>query len=389
MLRATVEFMNLHPMRHVVARCSAALLLGFWALLAQAQSPVVVHHIGPLTGVLAASNKEATDGANLYLASFNARGGLKGRPVQLRTVDDGQDPKRSKALFDDLIANGQLLALMMPRTTPSFEALLPGVAQHGVPVIGPQTGGSFVNQPPRREVFTLRASYQREAEVAIRQQHSIGMRRFGLLLADDAFGSDTLVGIERTLKDLKLQAVGTAKIDNRKPDVTAAVGELAAKAPQVVLLIVSSKAAAEFVKGYRAAGAQATFVSLSNTSNNDYVKALGDQARGAIVMQVMPSPFSGATVLAREYAAAAAKGQHAPSYAGLYGFASAKLLTIGLARATRDPERELSRASLMQALESLGDVDLGGFHVRYGPGERMGSNFVDSTIITYNGRFMR
>lgn len=79
--------------------------------------------------MLAASNKEAIDGAQLFLAGFNARGGLRGRPVQLKTLDDGQDPKRSKALFDDLVASGQLLALTMPRTTPSFEALLPGVAQ--------------------------------------------------------------------------------------------------------------------------------------------------------------------------------------------------------------------------------------------------------------------
>ena len=51
--------------------------------------------------------------------------------------------------------------------------------------------------------------------------------------------------------------------------------------------------------------------------------------------------------------------------------------------------REPTRDSLVQALESLGEIDLGGYRVRYGPGERLGSNFVDSTIITYNGRFMR
>ncbi len=373
-----------------------ALWLFLWAGAVQAQSPVVVHHIGPFTGVLAASNQEAIDGAQLFLTGFNARGGIKGRPVQLKTLDDGQDPKRSKALFDDLIAGGQLLALLMPRTTPSFEALLPGVAEHGVPVIGPQTGGSFVNQPPRREVFTLRASYQREAEVAIRLQHSIGQRTFGVLLADDVFGSDTMLGIERTLKDLKLQPVAVAKVDNRKPDVSAAIRELAAQAPQVVLLIVSSKAASDFVKGYRASGASgasATFISLSNTSNNDYVKALGDQARGAIVMQVLPSPFSSTTPLAREYAAAAAKAQLPRSYASLYGFASAKLLSLGLLRAGRSADaaggRDITRAGLVQAMESLGEVDLGGFRVRYGPGERLGSNFVDSTIITHDGRFLR
>ena len=370
-------------MRQKVSNLFAALCLS--ACNAWGQSPIVVHHIGPFTGVLAASNKESIDGAHLFLDAYNARGGVQGRKVELQTLDDGQDPKRSKELFDKLVAGNALLALLLPRTTPSMEAMLPGVVQHGVPVIGPQTGGSFVNQPPKREIFTLRASYQKEAESAIRLQHSIGVRRFALLLADDVFGRDTLLGIERTMKELQLTPVATAKVDNRKPDVTEAVRSMLPANPQVVLLIVSSKAASDFVKGYRGNGGNATFISLSNTSNNDYVQALGNQARGAIVMQVLPSPFSAATALARDYAAAAIKAKHAPSYAGLYGFATAKLLTLGLAKAGRDP----TRASLVQALESLGEVDLGGFRLRYGPGERVGSSYVDSTIITHNGRFMR
>lgn len=353
-------------------------------LPAWAADPVLVHHIGPLSGVLAGSNKEALDGAQLYLSGYNARGGLQGRPVNMVLVDDAQDAKRAKVLVNELLAQKKLLALMMPRTTPSFEAMLPELVKAGVPVVGPQTGASFVNEPPQQVVFTLRASYRKEAERAIRLQHSIGVRSFGVLLADDAFGRDTLVGMESAMREFKLEPALVAKIDNRKPDVTEAVRAMLAKRPEVVMMIVSSRASADFIKSYRAQGGLATFISLSNTSNNDYVKALGDQARGAIVMQVMPSPFSATTALAREYAAAAGKTA-ALSYAGQYGFASAKLLVKGLERAGREP----TPAALVQALESLGEVDLGGFRVRYGPGERSGSNYVEATIITYDGRFMR
>jgi branched-chain amino acid transport system substrate-binding protein len=374
----------------VRSACKWAWWLGLaaWLVAAAAQAagePLVVHHIGPFTGVLASSNSEAMDGARLHLAATNAGGGVAGRPVQLQTLDDGQDPKRSEALLAELVAGKKLLALMMPRTTPSMEAMLPAVAANGIPVIGPQTGASFVNDPPKREVFTLRASYQKEAERAIRQQHSIGVRSFGLLLADDAFGRDTLVGIERVMKELQIQPVAVARLDNRKADVAEPVRVLAAQRPQVVMLVSSAKAAAAFIQAYRALGINSTFISLSNTSNNDYLAALGTQARGAIVMQVMPSPYSATTALAREYTAAAAAQKQPVSYAGLYGFASAKLLVLGLQRAGRDP----TPAKLIQALEELGDIDLGGLRLRYGPGDRTGSTFVDSTIITQDGRFMR
>ncbi|MDP1901123.1 MAG: ABC transporter substrate-binding protein [Rubrivivax sp.] len=365
----------------------AGWLMAAMAVMAAAAEgpPIVVHHIGPLTGVLAGSNGEALAGARLYLDHLNARGGIAGRPVRMDALDDAQDAKIAASLFAQLVAERKLLALMMPRTTPSMESMMPGVLKHGIPVIGPQTGASFVNQPPKREIFTLRASYQREAERAIHQQHSIGVRTFGMLLADDAFGRDTMVGIQRAMTELKIEPVAIARIDNRKPDVTEAVRALVAKRPEVVMLIVSSKAAADFIKGYRAQGGIATFISLSNTSNNEYIKGLGDNARGAIVMQVMPSPFSAVTPLAREYAAAAAKNKAALSYAGFYGFATAKLLALGLAKAGREP----TPGSLVQAMEDLGEVDLGGFRLRYGPGERTGSGYVDSTIITHQGRFMR
>lgn len=368
------------------SRWMVRLALALSPMLAWGQgAPLVVHHIGPFTGVLAVSNKEAIDGARLYLDQLNERGGVQGRPVKLETLDDGQDPKRSKALFDELLARGKPLALLMARTTPTMEALLPGLAAAGVPMVAPQTGASFINEPPRREVFPIRASYRREAEMAIRLQHQIGVRSFGLLLADDAFGTDTLVGIERAFAELKVTEVTRTKVDNRKPDVTGPVRDLLQKRPQAVLLIASAKASSDFVKLYRAQGGTANFISLSNTSNNDYVQGLGDEARGAVVMQVMPSPFSGTTPLAREYAAAAAKKKLPLSYAGFSGFASAKLLAVGLARAGREP----TAASLITALETSGEIDLGGHRVRYGPGDRTGSSFVDSAIITTGGKFLR
>lgn len=371
-----------------VRRTAAALglLLGAaTSAVAAPQGPIVVHHIGPFTGVLGPPNKETVAGAELYFEGLNARGGINGRPVKIETLDDGQDPKKTVELFEALAAEKKILALLLPRTTPSTEALLPAVGKHGIPVVGPQTGGSFVNQPAHREVFPLRASYQKEAEVAIRQQYSIGVRSFALLLADDAYGRDTRIAIDRVFKELGVEPVAVAKFDNRKPDVTEPIRTVLAGRPQVVLLVSSARAAADFVKGYTQQGGRATFIALSNASTADFVTWLGDQARGVIVMQIMPSPFASSTALTREYAAAAAKKQVPLSYAGLFGYASGKLLALGLLRAGASP----TPASLTQALEALGDFDMGGYRLRYGPGDRTGSTYVDASIISVGGKFLR
>jgi branched-chain amino acid transport system substrate-binding protein len=60
---------------------------------------IVINHIGPLTNaVLAASNKEALDAADLYLNKINDAGGVNGRKVVIARHDDNQDPKKTSEI---------------------------------------------------------------------------------------------------------------------------------------------------------------------------------------------------------------------------------------------------------------------------------------------------
>jgi len=67
------------------------------------------------------------------------------------------------------------------------------------------------------------------------------------------------------------------------------------------------------------------------------------------------------------------------------GFLTAKVMVEGLRRAGKNPTRE----GLVDALEGMRDVDLGGFYVSYSPTNHAGSKFVDLTIIGRNGKFLR
>ncbi|MGL5005644.1 MAG: ABC transporter substrate-binding protein, partial [Casimicrobium sp.] len=69
----------------------------------------------------------------------------------------------------------------------------------------------------------------------------------------------------------------------------------------------------------------------------------------------------------------------------LHGFISAKILAEALRRAGRS----LNTESLTRALDSLNEYDVGDYVVEFNPNTRLGSKFVDATIIAANGRFMR
>jgi branched-chain amino acid transport system substrate-binding protein len=355
------------------------------AQAAVSDKQVVIHHIGPFTGVLAASNKEGLDGAKLYFDAINAKGGIAGRQIALETLDDKQDAKETVRIFKELIEQRKILTLFMPRTTPSIEASLPITQENAIPMIAPQTGGIAITSPFKKYAFAIRATYQAEVEKAIELQHSIGMRRFGFMVASDAFGKDSMQGAERAMIKLGIKPVAVEQIDNRNPDVRKTVETMLTMRPDVVMMITSAKAASDFVKGYAGAGGYSQFISLSNTSNTDYVKGLGQHARGAIVMQVIPSPFNPTARVAREFLAVAKDKNTPVSYASLQGYISAKVLVEGLRRAGRN----LTPESLMRALESFKEFDVGDYVVEFDNDTRLGSTFVEATIITANGRFMR
>ena len=63
------------------------------------------------------------------------------------------------------------------------------------------------------------------------------------------------------------------------------------------------------------------------------------------------------------------------------GFIAARVLTEGLRRSGANP----SGSSLMKALETITDFDLGGFVVNFGPGNRSGSKYIDIGVLSGKG----
>ena len=175
-----------------------------------------------------------------------------------------------------------------------------------------------------------------------------------------------------------------AKFDRTKPDFAPLLPALQPAEPQAVLIIGSGTAVVEGIRSLKAARVGGQYLTLSNNASGGFIKLLGDQAQGVIVSQVMPASLNfglvkEATQLAK------AKGVDEVSPAMLEGFASAKVLVEGLRRAGAKP----SRASLHQALDNLGRLDLGGLVLDYSPSDHTGLDFADLSIVGTGGRFRR
>ena len=347
---------------------------------------ILIGQSAGFTGSVAGTVKELTAGAQLYFDHINAKGGVHGRKIALESMDDGFDPKRSPEVFKKLIEEKKVFAMFLSRGTPTNEAAYPVLEAAKVPLVGPSTGAMSMYNPPRKYMFPVRASYQSETFKIVPQLVNMGINRIALLYVEDSFGKDGLAGVQQAMKEAKLEPVAVASHARGGTKVEEAVAAIGATDPQAVIMITLADAGVAFVKQMKASGKSPMFITLSNNSSNAFIKNLGTDGLGLAVSQVSPYPFSGSEAITREYLALL-KGKQdlAPSYSSMEGFIAAKVLVEGLRRAGKEPTRE----KLIAGLESMKQFDLGGLDVTYGPNLRLGTSYIDLTIISKTGKFIR
>jgi branched-chain amino acid transport system substrate-binding protein len=361
---------------------AVALATTFCGPLAQAQ--ILIGQSAGFTGAVAASVKEATDGAKLYFDAVNARGGINGQKIELISLDDKFDPKLTLENAKQLVDKG-VVSLFLVRGTPHTQALMPLLNEARVPLVGPSTGAMVLHEPVHPWIFNVRATYQREAERAVAHLALVNVTRMAIVRVDDSFGADAAVGLLKGLKAAKLQAVAEEKYDRGKPDFTPIIPKLMQADPQAVIFVGSGTAVVDGIKALRAAGSRAQMVTLSNNASAGFVKALGEFARGTVVSQVLPSERSVAMPIVKEASDLAKAKGFELTPAALEGFASAKVLVEGLRRAGKDT----TRAGLKKALETFSHVNIGGLELSYSPASHTGLDYADLSIIGPDGKFRR
>lgn len=374
-------------LRGWLATWVAPFLFGFAAPTALAEEGVsaqaiVISRVIALDGPAGAKGREQEAALQAYFASVNAAGGIHGRQVVLRTTNaDLRSEEALQAIHDK---DRPFALFLFGGTTGSALGMKLANARK-IPFVAPNSGANLFHQPPSRHVFNVRARYQDEVIAAIRHFSLVNQRRLALVHVDDAFGRDGAEGYRAGVQAAGVTSVYEGRFASDKPNLAEHVAALVKSEPQAVICIGASRRVAELIGLARQARVSAAFMTLSNNSSAGFARELGSHARGVIVSQVTPPPGSQTTRLSRELGQLLSGRSSEASYAAMEAYASARVLIEGLRRAGP----MLTREGFVQALEGMRRVDLGGLEIDYSPTKRTGSNHVELTILTEDGKYRR
>lgn len=337
-----------------------------------------------LSGPAAELGIEMQRGIQAAFAEANAAGGVDGRKVRLISRDDRYEPEAAIANTEALIHEDEVFALIGAVGTPTSAAAEPIAQAAGVPFIAPFTGAEFLRSPDLSDVVNIRASYFEETETIVeRLVNEAGVRRIAILFQDDSYGRTGLEGVTRALARRDMEPVATGTYLRNTTAVKTALLGIRAAAPEAIVIIGAYQPSAVFTQWARKLGLDAVIANISFVGANALATALGPAGEGVYVTQVVPFPEGDAMPLLGAYRAALAalEPKARPGFGSLEGYIAGRLTIDVLRRLGATPTRD----GFVAMLAETGTFDIGGFVLRYAPGDNRGSDQVFLTMIRGDG----
>ena len=361
-------------------RHAAAVLLlaaGGAAAETPARHPVSIGQSAALSTPQAAQSHAFLQGARLYFDRVNAGGGVHGRPIELRTLDDGGDPARAAANTRRFLDEG-VLSLFGYAGTGAVDAAHPAARHAGAVLFAPLSGDDELRGPNYPQVFALRPSYGDEMLAVARHARLAAARRFLILHTDDAESLAALRAARQVLRELGLEPVAVSLQQSGLP---AAIDKALAPGVDAVVVVADPRGSAVAVRYLRVRHYGGPVYALSTAGEDLLARDIGEDAAGVIATRLVPRAAVAHTVSARELMTDAARLDVVPNAYMMEGYIAARVLAGALQAAGPNPTRE----RLKQALEAMRDIDAGGFPVRFRK-DRTASHAVELTFIDAKGR---
>ena len=357
--------------------CRGACAVALMILAQAAGAQILIGQSAGFSGGQAQYSKDVKTGILAYFEVVNRAGGVLGQPLKLIAEDDKGSRAQVLENTKKLVEKDRVFALIGYTSGAGVEGALPFIQESRVPMLSPATGNAAIRLEFHRYLFHSRAGYADEMKTMVDTLAAIGMQRIALV-----YLSDTTVNrkaMEDALTANKLKAVAAVGLDRNSKDFSAEIIALLAANPQAVLFITNDRPIVEIVRGMKRKNYAGEFAT-SSFAGTSFFNELKDDAVGVKVIQVLPSPNKTSIRIVREIREhlRLVDANMQPNYTNFEGYISARVLVEGLRRAGKSPTRE----KFVAALESISDLDLGGYHVSYSPKSHAGSRYVDIGIFT-------
>ena len=306
----------------------------------------------PMTGKIS-SYFRMGKGADAWFKHVNDTGGIHGRMVNFKMLDDKYEPARTKSIVKRFIERDKCFAIVAPLGSAPTSAVIEYITSKNVPLIGAGTGAEKNLTFPSKYVFPLYPSYFMEGQELVRFASKVfGVKKIGLLYQNDPSGKTHLKGINSVLKKYGVDLVEAQGYDQKEIDVSSQVIAMKNAGAEAILCSCAPEPAARFYTERKKHGWDVPVINVFFGKSPKVAELAGKDAVEGVYFTTIFRGFNSPAkqiqlakkLLSKYYP------QETPDAIHLWGFTGAQVFTEAMRRMGRD---NLTRDRLVTTLEGI------------------------------------
>jgi len=164
--------------------CSLVLFAG----MAMAAEPLRVGALFSVTGPASFLGEPEKNTLEMLVKEINAKGGVKGSPIELVIYDTQGDATKAVQWANKLVKDDKVVAIIGPSTTGETMAVKPVTEKEQIPLVS-CAAGIKITEPVNAWTFKTPANDQVAGEKILNYAAKLGQKKLALLTVSDSFGA--------------------------------------------------------------------------------------------------------------------------------------------------------------------------------------------------------
>jgi branched-chain amino acid transport system substrate-binding protein len=339
---------------------SASLLITFSAPAFAEDGPgvtkdnVLICSYQPMTGKVS-SYFRMGKGADAWFQHVNENGGINGRKIEFKMVDDKYEPARTKTAVKRFVERDDCFAIVAPLGSAPTSAVIDYIVSKNVPLIGAGTGAEKNLTIDSKWVFPLYPSYHTEGQQLVQFTKEVfKANKVAVLYQNDPSGKTHMAGIESVLEEQGIEMVAHEGYEPKEVDVSSQVIAMKASGADAVICSCAPEPAAKFYTERAKLGWDVPVVNVFFGKSPKVAELAGNDAVNGVYFSTIFRDFDSPApqiqkakqILTKYYP------EEQPDAIHLWGFAGSQVFTEALRRMGDGP---VTRDLLVKTMEGIDD----------------------------------
>ncbi|MBT0666395.1 ABC transporter substrate-binding protein [Geobacter pelophilus] len=270
-------------MKRFLFAATVLIISSLWSAHCFASSgPIKIGALFSVTGPPSFLGEPERNSAKMVVDEINAKGGIKGRKLELVVYDTQGDATKAVQAANRLIKEDKVVAIIGPSTTGESMAIIPVAEKEAIPLIS-CAAGSKITDPVKKWVFKTAQNDGLAVTKIYEHLKKKGINKIAILTVSDGFGSSGREQLKANAAKFGVQVVVDDTYGPKDTDMTAQLTKIRGSKAQAIICWGTNPGPAVIAKNVKQLGVKLPLFMSHGVSSKKFIELAGDASEGIIL----------------------------------------------------------------------------------------------------------